>query len=126
MGFLNLSSWRSAGGRVRAERSSGVVQVPPSRYYYEQLPAFQGMVDGYAELLGRRPSSVDHLYLWVLDTEGHTHDARRGLDLADWMSYFEIEPHSLLAIVNVVADRAAVARRLHAAREDAVAKGAVA
>ena len=123
MGFLNLASWRSAGGRVRAERSSGVVQIPPARYYYEQLPIFQSMVDSYCEVNGRRPASLDDLYLWVLATESNAADQARATDLADWLSYFEIEPNSLLGIVNVVADRTPVARRLLAARDDAQAGG---
>ena len=63
------------------------------------------------------------LYLWVLANEGNAADQARAADLADWLSYFEIEPNSLLGIVNVVADRTPVARRLLAARDDAQAGG---
>lgn len=121
MGFLNLSAWRSAGGRVRAERTSGVVQVPPTRYYYEQLPAFQAMVDAFFETEGRRPPTLEDLYVWVLSSERAASNDARAADLADWMCYFEIEANSLLGIVNVVADRAPVARRLLAARDTLIA-----
>ena len=119
MGFLNLKAWKSAGGRVRAERTSGVVQVPPTRYYYDQLPTFQGMVDAYCEEKGHRPRSLDDLYLWVLESEDALADDARAADRADWMSYFEVESHSLLGIVNVAADRVSVARRLLATRSTA-------
>ncbi len=118
MGFLNLKSWKSAGGRVRAERTSGFVQAPPTRYYYEQLPTFQAMVDSYFEVRGYRPRRLEDLYLWVLETERAPVNDARAADLADWMSYFEVEANSLLAYVNVVSDRAPVAKALFAAWSD--------
>jgi len=82
------------------------------------------MVDAYCEVNGHRPISLDDLYLWVLDADDALADDARAADRADWMSYFEVEPHSLLAIVNVAADRLSVARRL-LARRKAVVIGAV-
>jgi hypothetical protein len=124
MGFLNLKAWRSAGGRVRAERTSGLVQVPPTRYYYDQLPTFQAMVDSFGEVKGHRPPSLDVLFLWVLESEGAHDDDVRAADLADWMSYFEVESNSLLAIVNLDADRLPISRRLLTARSGMPVSGA--
>lgn len=112
MGFLNLKAWKSAGGRVRAERGSTEVQYQPSRYYYDQLFEFQALIDRYFEVTGKRPPSVDDLYLWTLAQDGASADDVRAADLADWMSYFEIEPNSLLGIINVAADHEPVAIRL--------------
>ena len=117
MGFLNLKSWKSAGGRVRAERGSTEVQYQPSRYYYSQLFEFQAVVDRNFEVTGNRPPSVDDLYLWTLAQDGASADDVRAADLADWMSYFDIEPNSLLGIINVAADHEPVARRLIGKRQ---------
>lgn len=129
MGFLNLKSWKSAGGHVRAERGSAEVQYQPSRYYYSQLFEFQAVIDRYFEVTGKRPPSVDDLYLWTLTQDGAADDDVRAADLADWMSYFDIEPHSLLGIINVAADHEPVARRLigkrHLASRPAPADGRV-
>lgn len=81
------------------------------------------MVDSFCESTGHRPTTLEDLYVWVLEGEGATADDARVADLADWMSYFEVEPNSLLAVVNVVADRAPIARRLVAARDIAVVRG---
>ncbi len=116
MGFLNLKSWQSAGGRVRAERGSTEVQYQPSRYYYSQLFEFQAVIDRYFEVTGKRPPSMDALYLWTLEQDGASADDVRAADLADWMSYFDIEPNSLLGIVNVVADHQPTALRLIGSR----------
>ena len=117
MGFLNLKAWKSAGGRVRAERGSAEVQYQPSRYYYDQLFEFQAVIDRYFEVTGKRPPSVDDLYLWTLAQDGASADDVRAADLADWMSYFEIEPNSLLGIINVAADHEPVALRLLGVRQ---------
>ena len=103
--------------RSRAERGSTEVQYQPSRYYYSQLSEFQAVVDRYFEVTGKRPPSVDDLYLWTLAQEGASADDVRAADLADWMSYFDIEPNSLLGIVNVAADHEPVARRLIGRRQ---------
>ena len=89
----------------------------PSRYYYSQLSEFQAVVDRYFEVTGKRPPSVDDLYLWTLAQEGASADDVRAADLADWMSYFDIEPNSLLGIVNVAADHEPVALRLIGKRQ---------
>lgn len=117
MGFLNLKSWKSAGGQVRAERGSTEVQYQPSRYYYSQLFEFQALIDRYFEVTGKRPPSVDDLYLWTLAQDGAPADDVRAADLADWMSYFDIEPNSLLGIINVAADHEPVALRLIGKRQ---------
>jgi hypothetical protein len=115
MGFLNLKAWQSVGGHVRAERRSGLVQTPPTRYYYEQLPIFQTMLDTYFDVIGHRPRSIEDLYFWVLENEAKPVDNARAAELADWISCFEVDANSLLAFVNVDGDRAPVARRLYAA-----------
>ena len=61
--------------------------------------------------------SVDDLYLWTLAQDGASADDVRAADLADWMSYFDIEPNSLLGIVNVAADHEPVALRLIGKRQ---------
>jgi hypothetical protein len=78
---------------------------------------FQAVVDRYFEVTGNRPPSVDDLYLWTLAQDGASADDVRAADLADWMSYFDIEPNSLLGIINVAADHEPVARRLIGRRQ---------
>lgn len=86
------------------------MQSQPPRFYYEQLSTFQGMVDSFAGVHGRRPKAIDELYTWSLLSRGS--DSNAAIDLADWISYYDIEPNSLLAIVNVNAHREKVAQRL--------------
>ena len=106
MGFLNLSAWRSVGGRVQAERRSTVVNAQPPKYYYDNLRDFQAMIDRYFEENAERPRDVAELYLWVLDQEGALDNDVRAADLADLLSYYDIEPNSLLAMVAVNQDHA--------------------
>jgi hypothetical protein len=112
MGFLNLSAWRSVGGRVPAERRATVVNAQPPRYYYENLPAFQAMIDAFFEEQGRRPKDLAELYLWQLQRTGALDDDARAADLADLFSYYDIEPNSLLGMVAIYQDRAGRARQL--------------
>ena len=106
MGFLNLSAWRSIGGRRTAERRSTVVNAQPARYYYENLRDFQAMIDAFFEAHGHRPQDVADLYLWQLEREGATGNNVRANDLADLFSYYDIEPNSLLGMVAIYQDHA--------------------
>lgn len=112
MGFLNISAWRSVGGRVLAERRSTVVNAQPPKYYYDNLRDFQAMIDRYFEERGERPQDVAQLYLWLLESEGAMDDDARALDLADLLSYYDIEPNSLLAMVSVSQDHAGRTQQL--------------
>jgi hypothetical protein len=112
MGFLNLSAWRSVGGRATAERRATVVNAQPPRYYYENLRDFQAMIDAFFEEQGRRPEDVAELYLWQLRREGTLADDARAADLADLLSYYDIEPNSLLGMVAIYQDHAGRARQL--------------
>ncbi|HVG97939.1 MAG TPA: hypothetical protein VNK05_13620 [Chloroflexota bacterium] len=112
MGFLNLSAWRSVGGRRTAERRATVVNAQPPRYYYENLRVFQGMIDDFFEDQLRRPKDVADLYLWQLRREGALEDEARAADLADLFSYYDIEPNSLLGLVAIYQDRPGRARQL--------------
>ena len=112
MGFLNISAWRSVGGRVPAERRSTVVNAQPPKYYYDNLRDFQAMIDRYFEETGERPQDVAQLYLWLLESQGALDDDARALDLADLLSYYDIEPNSLLAMVSVNQDHAGRAQQL--------------
>jgi hypothetical protein len=116
MGFLNLSAWRSVGGRVPAERRATACMEQSPKYYYDHIHEFQAMVDRYFETHGRRPPDLTALYLWQLEQEQALDDDARAVDLADWMSYYDIEPNSLLAMVSIDPDKPARARRLLEAR----------
>ncbi len=106
MGFLNLSAWRSIGGRRTAERRATVANAQPARYYYENLRDFQAMIDAFFEAHGRRPQDVAELYLWQLEREGAMDNEARAADLADLFSYYDIEPSSLLGMVAIYQDHA--------------------
>jgi len=112
MGFLNLSAWRSVGGRRLAERRATVANAQPPRYYYENLGEFQAMVDQFFEDEGRRPKDVAELYLWQLRRTGGMDDDAKAADLADLLSYYDIEPNSLLGMVAIYTDKAGRARQL--------------
>jgi hypothetical protein len=112
MGFLNLSAWRSVGGRRTAERRATVVNAQPPRYYYENLTQFQTMIDAFFEEEGRRPQDVAELYLWQLQREGAIENDARAADRADLFSYYDIEPNSLLGMVAINQDHPGRARQL--------------
>ncbi|MGH2350164.1 MAG: hypothetical protein ACRDJN_00940 [Chloroflexota bacterium] len=112
MGFLNLSAWRSVGGRRTAERRATVVNAQPPKYYYDNLRDFQRIVDAFFEANGRRPEDVAELYLWQLEQQGALENDARAADLADLFSYYDIEPNSLLGMVAIYQDRAGRARQL--------------
>lgn len=116
MGFLNLRSWGSVGGRQEAERRSTMIQAQPARYYYENLRDFQAIVDQFFETNGRRPNDLLELYLWRLDQQKLLDDDTGAADLADWLSYYDIERNSLLGMVSVEQDRASRSRKLLDAR----------
>lgn len=116
MGFLNLSAWQPVGGRRTAERRATVVFAQPPKYYYDHLGEFQSIVDRFFESNGRRPRDLVELYLWQLDQEGAMDDDRRAADLADLISYYDLEPNSLLGMVSIDQDKAARARKLLEAR----------
>ncbi|MBI3973716.1 MAG: hypothetical protein HY332_20770 [Chloroflexi bacterium] len=122
MGFLNLSAWRSVGGRSVAERRATAVQAPPPKYYYEHIHEIQGMIDRYFETHGHRPPDLTALYLWQLEQEGALGDDVRAADLADLLSYYDIEPNSLLAMVSIDPNKPARARKLLEARRLHLAK----
>ena len=117
MGFLNLSAWRSVGGRRTAERRATVVNAQPPRYYYENLRVFQAMIDAYFEDQGKRPMDVAALYLWQLSREGALENDARAADLADLFSYYDIEPNSLLGMVAIFQDRSGRAGQLLETRQ---------
>jgi hypothetical protein len=112
MGFLNLSAWRPVGGRQIAERRATVANAQPPRYYYDHLREFQEMIDRYYETHGHKPRDVAELYLWQLEQEGALDNEQRAVDLADLLSYYDIEPNSLLGLVAIYPDHAARAREL--------------
>jgi hypothetical protein len=112
MGFLNISAWRSVGGRVLAERRATAAKAQPARYFYENLRDFQALVDRYFGAHGERPRDLAALYLWVLEEEGALDDDARAVDLADLFSYYDVEPHSLLGMVAVNQDHAERAQQL--------------
>lgn len=116
MGFLNLSAWQPVGGQRPAERRATVVFAQPPKYYYEHLGEFQGIIDRFFEANGRRPRDLVELYLWQLDQEGAMDNDRRAADLADLISYYDLEPNSLLGMVSIDQDKAARARKLLEAR----------
>jgi hypothetical protein len=117
MGFLNLSAWRPVGGRSTAERRATVVNAQPPRYYYEYLRELQATIDAFFEEEGRRPEDVAELYLWQLKREGALADDARAADLADLLSYYDIEPNSLLGMVAIYQDHAGRARQLLESRQ---------
>ena len=116
MGFLNLSAWRSVGGAVPAERRATSVMAQSPKYYYDNFPLFQGMVDRYAEEEGHRPPDLAALYIWQLEQDQALESDDRALDLADLLAYYDIEQHSQLAMVSIDPDKATRARKLLEAR----------
>lgn len=116
MGFLNLSAWRPVGGRRVAERRARSAFAQPPRYYYENLRDFQAIVDRYFEAHGKRPTDVAELYLWYLQEQNASEDDARALDLADLFSYYDIEPNSLLAMVNINQNHHRISEQLLEAR----------
>jgi hypothetical protein len=116
MGFLNLSAWRPVGGRRVAERRARSAFAQPPRYYYENLRDFQSTVDRFFEVNGHRPKDVAELYLWQLQQAGMIDDDERALDLADLFSYYDIEPNSLLAMVNINQNHQRISEQLLEAR----------
>ncbi|HEX2033485.1 MAG TPA: hypothetical protein VHS99_04805 [Chloroflexota bacterium] len=117
MGFLNLSAWRSVGGRSIAERRATVVNAQPPKYYYDHFPQFQSVIDAFYEANGRRPMDVAELYLWELDRSGQLEDEASAVDLADLFSYYDIEPNSSLGLVAIYQDHHGRARQLLEARQ---------
>jgi hypothetical protein len=117
MGFLNLSAWRSIGGSVPAERRATSVLAQSPKYYYDHIGDFQAIVDRYTEEEGHRPANLAELYLWQLQHEERLGDDSRGVDLADFMAYYDVEQHSQLAMVAVDPDKATRARKLLEARQ---------
>jgi hypothetical protein len=119
MGFLNLSAWRPVGGKVLAERRARTGFAQPPKYYYDNLRAFQALVDRFSEEHGRRPQDVAELYLWRLDQEGVGDDEAgdtKARELASHFCYYDIEPNSLLAMVAIRPDHDRVAAELLEAR----------
>ena len=112
MGFLNLSAWRSVGGKAQADRRATSVLAQPPKYYYDHIKEFQAIVDRYFEEHGHRPADLVELYLWQLEQGGGLEDDQRALDLADLLSYYDVEPHSLLAMVSIDPDTASRTRQL--------------
>lgn len=117
MGFLNLSAWQPVGGRVLAERRATGAHAQPPRYYYEHLRDFQAMIDRFFEAYARRPADVAELYLWQLAHEGAIDNDQRAGDLADLLSYYDIEPSSLLAMVSITPNHGPRAQQLLEARQ---------
>lgn len=112
MGFLNLSAWRPVGGKRIAERRARTGFAQPPRYYYDNLPNFQAIVDRYFEANGTRPTDVAELFLWYAEQEGVATDEERVRDIADLFSYYDIEPNSLLSLVAIRPDHARVGAEL--------------
>ena len=126
MGFLNLSDWRGVGGRVAAERRATTALAQPPKYYYDHIHKCQEMVDRFFEQHGRRPKDLYELYLWELDQRQAMTDDERAIDLADWLSYFDIEPNSLLAMLSIDPDkRTRAANLLEARRQNRMKLAAV-
>jgi hypothetical protein len=94
-----------------------VVNAQPPRYYYEYLRELQATIDAFFEEEGRRPEDVAELYLWQLKREGALADDARAADLADLLSYYDIEPNSLLGMVAIYQDHAGRARQLLESRQ---------
>jgi len=117
MGFLNLSAWRSVGGSVPAERRATSALAQSPKYYYDHLSDFQVMVDRYAEEEGHRPGNLAELYVWHLEQEDKLDEDERGIDLADFLAYFDIEPHSQLGMVAIDPDKTTRARKLLEVRQ---------
>ena len=132
MGFMNLSAWQAVGGRVAAQRRSTAVLAPPPKYYYDHIHEFQEIIDRFFEQQERRPKDLYELYLWELDQRQATHDSARSADLADWISYFDIEPNSLLALLSIDPDKRTraltllEARRMQGIKQAAVQRRAAA
>ena len=101
MGFLNLSAWRSVGGRRTAEAPGHRGQRPAPRATTTNLDQFQTTIDAFFEEEGRRPQDVAELYLWQLQREGAIENETRGAVARDLFSYYDIEPNSLLGMVAI-------------------------
>lgn len=112
MGFLNLSAWRPIGGKRLAERRARTGFAQPPRYYYDNLRDFQAIVDRFYEANGRRPEDLAELYLWHLEELGTMDDEEKASELARLFAFYDIEPNSLLAMVNIRPDHERIAAEL--------------